>query len=87
MGHQLGELIYENPLPSVSDALPPYRIGLVKCGPMVSFSVRDLESFCWVDDGEAYGPQLGGGKIGLRQMAPLIGEYANLKVHRVREAG
>ena len=74
-----------DPLPSVADALPPYRVTLVKCGPEVSFSVRDLESFRWVDDGETYGPVLGGGKIGFRQMAPLIGEYANLRVHRVEK--
>jgi len=28
---------------------------------------------------------LGGGKIGLRQMAPLVGEYANLVVRRVNQ--
>jgi len=74
-----------DPLPSVADAMPPYRIALVKCGPEVSFSIRDLESFRWVDDGKTYGPVLGGGKIGFRQMAPLIGEYANLRVQRVEK--
>jgi hypothetical protein len=37
--------------------------------------VADLVSFRWQDD-----EPLSGGKIGLRQMAPMIGEYANLRV-------
>ena len=28
---------------------------------------------------------LGGGKVGFRQMAPLIAEYANLQVHTVEQ--
>ena len=72
-----------DPLPSVSDAMPPYPITLIKCGPEVAFFVRDLPVFQWMDDGSTYGPLLGGGKIGFRQMAPLIGEYANLKVRTV----
>jgi len=74
-----------DPLPSVSDALPPYAITLIKCGAEVAFYIRDLPIFRWVDDGSTYGPLLGGGKIGFRQMAPLIGEYANLKVYEVRK--
>ena len=34
------------------------------------------------DDGTRYGPLLGGGCIGLRQLAPMIGEYADLRVYR-----
>ena len=56
---------------------------LIKCGAEVVFYIRDLKIFHWVDDDQTYGPLLGGGKIGFRQMAPLIGEYANLKVHEV----
>lgn len=72
-----------DPLPSVDDAEPPYSITLIKCGAEVAFYIRDLPIFHWVDDGTSYGPVLGGGKIGFRQMAPLIGEYANLKVCKV----
>ena len=32
--------------------------------------------FKWVDDGQTYGKLSGGGKIGFRQMAPLVAEYA-----------
>jgi hypothetical protein len=72
-----------DPLPSVVDADPPYRIHVIKCAEHVVFSVNDLTIFDWVDDGETYGPRLDGGKIGFRQMAPLIGEYANLVVRKV----
>ncbi len=72
-----------DPIPSVEDARPPYHIHLAKCGPEVAFCINDLPIFHWVDDGATYGPLLDGGKIGFRQMAPLIGEYANLRVHTV----
>lgn len=75
-----------DPLPSISDAVPPYHLQLVKCGQHVIFSINDLEIFDWVDDGETYGSLLGGGKIGFRQMAPLIGEYANLVVSEAKQA-
>ena len=48
-------------------------------------SVNDLPVLRWVDDGESYGPLLAGGKIGFRQMAPLIAEYANLQIHTVEK--
>jgi len=72
-----------DPLPSVADADPPYRVQVMKCEDHVIFTINDLQIFDWIDDGETYGPRLGGGKIGFRQMAPLIGEYANLVVQRV----
>lgn len=76
-----------DPLPSVEDAQPPYHIQLIKCGPEVAFSINELRILHWADDGQTYGPLLGGGKIGFRQMAPLMAEYANLQVHAVEDAG
>jgi len=73
-----------DPIPSVVDADPPYHIDLVKCGARVSFSINDLPILNYVDDGVTHGPLLGGGKIGFRQMAPLIAEYANLQIRAVR---
>ena len=67
-----------DPIPSVEDAKPPYRICVVKCGSEVAFLINDLPIFTWIDDGKTYGPPLAGGKIGFRQMAPLVAEYANL---------
>jgi hypothetical protein len=72
-----------DPLPSVEDATPPYHMRLVNCGGRISFAINDLPIFEWHDDGVTYGPRLEGGKIGLRQMAPLVGEYANLAVQAV----
>jgi hypothetical protein len=74
-----------DPLPSVTDATPPYRCQLAKCGPEIAFAINDLQVLRWADDGETYGPFLGGGKIGFRQMAPLIAEYANLEVYGVEQ--
>ncbi len=69
-----------DPIPSVVDATPPYRIALVKAGPLVTFAINDLPILRFLDDGATYGPRLGGGRIGFRQMAPLVAEYANLVV-------
>lgn len=69
-----------DPIPSVLDAQAPYHIRINKYLGNIQFFINDLLIFDWHDDGEQYGPVLGGGKIGFRQMAPLIGEYANLKV-------
>jgi hypothetical protein len=76
-----------DPIPEVRFARGPYRIRVVKSGPLVQFGIgRDkgpLTLFTWRDDGESCGPILGGGRIGFRQMSPLIAEYANLTVRRV----
>ena len=73
-----------DPLPGVADAAPPYHLRVDHVGAEVRFSINDLPILRFVDDGARYGPLLGGGKIGFRQMAPLVGEYANLSVHRAR---
>ncbi len=73
-----------DPIPPVADAQSPYRITVVKCAAEIVFAVNDLPIFHFVDDGRRYGPLLAGGKIGFRQMAPLIAEYANLRVHPVK---
>ncbi len=64
-------------------AYEAYRIKIVKVGPDVDFYIKDVMSFCWHDDGETYGPVLTDGKIGFRQMAPLIAEYSNLTVRKI----
>ncbi|HEV7298942.1 MAG TPA: DUF1961 family protein [Tepidisphaeraceae bacterium] len=78
-----------DPLPGVPDAVGPYQVELIKAGPHVRFSIGQgdnppLVLFHWIDDGRAFGPTLTGGKIGFRQMTPMIAEYANLLVHEVR---
>lgn len=69
-----------DPIPPVSDATPPYRIKIVQFSGKITFCINDLQIFEWEDDGSTYGPVFRGGKIGFRQMAPFIGEYANIKV-------
>jgi hypothetical protein len=76
-----------DPIPTAGFVLKPYRIKVIKCGAHISFSIgygdELLTIFTWEDDGETYGPILGAGKIGFRQMTPLIAEYSDLVVRRV----
>ncbi|WP_269540852.1 DUF1961 family protein [Cerasicoccus fimbriatus] len=74
-----------DPIPGVPDQKESYRIWLIKSGAQVRFGVDALECFRWTDPGDAFGPVLGGGKIGFRQMTPLIAEYWDLKVHQLKE--
>jgi hypothetical protein len=72
-----------DPLPDAKYAAAPYRLEVVKAGGEFSFSINNLRLLHWNDDGRQYGPVLGGGKIGFRQMAGLVAEYADLRVARV----
>ena len=72
-----------DPIPNCEDAFESYHIKLVKKDGKIDFIINDLPVFSWQDDGKEYGPVLGGGKIGFRQMAPMIGEYSNLKVYSI----
>jgi hypothetical protein len=73
-----------DPLPSIPDMQDSYRISLLKSGSHVRFAIEDLECFRWQDHGGETGPVLSDGKIGFRQMTPLIAEYANLTVHSLK---
>ncbi|MEV1130028.1 DUF1961 family protein [Agromyces sp. NPDC049794] len=69
-----------DPLPPVVDACEAfYRVEVVKDVGHVEFSIDGLRLFTW-DDDEAGGPRIRGGRIGFRQMAPLIAAYRNLEV-------
>ncbi|MCC5828318.1 MAG: DUF1961 family protein [Phycisphaeraceae bacterium] len=70
-----------DPIPSVDDVSDFYRITVIRRGPRILLLIDDLPIFDWTDDGRTHGPVLGGGYIGFRQMAPMIGEYADLKVY------
>jgi len=63
----------------------PYRLSLLKKGREIRFAVNELEVLRFTDDGETWGPLLGGGRIGLRQLAPMIGEYVDWKVFEILE--
>lgn len=75
-----------DPLPSVEDARPPYHIEVIKYDEFVCFKIQGLTLFEYQDDG-LLGPVLKGGYIGFRQMAPLVAEYADLKVESLVKVG
>ncbi|WP_432876475.1 DUF1961 family protein [Kribbella sp. CA-245084] len=64
-----------DPIPGVPDADGPYRLKLAVHQGLITFAINDLVSFSWHDE-----DPLRGGKLGFRQMAPMIGEYANLRI-------
>lgn len=72
-----------DPIPDAADADAMYLLSLLKRGPEVRFAINGLEVLYFRDDGVSWGRLLGEGCIGLRQLAPMIGEYANLKVYKV----
>jgi hypothetical protein len=69
-----------DPLPAVLDADRDYRICLTWRERTVEFTIDDIPCLLWSDDGSVGGPARRGGAIGLRQMAPLIAEYSNLRI-------
>lgn len=72
-----------DPIPNAAEVENPFTMAVLKKDNETAFFINELEIFRFVDDGETYGPLLGGGKIGFRQLAPLVAEYANLKVYSV----
>lgn len=70
-----------DPLPPVVDAKNAfYRIEVLHDGGRVTFAIDDLTLFTWTDD-ESAGPRVRAGRIGFRQMSPLVAAYRNLEVH------
>lgn len=70
-----------DPIPDADECREMYRIAVEKKAGIVRFLVEEVEVFRYVDDGTTYGAHLSGGKIGFRQLAPMIAEYADLKVY------
>lgn len=70
-----------DPLPDTADMTEAYRMLVVKGGAAVTFAINGLPVLHWVDDGLSFGPLLGAGRLGFRQMAPLIAEYSDLVVY------
>ncbi len=69
-----------DPIPDADEAADFYHLSVLKRDALVTFSINGLEIFRYMDDGASCGPLLEDGKIGFRQLAPLIGEYRDLKV-------
>lgn len=70
-----------DPLPELADCMSPYRIKIVKFENSVQFYINDMNIYQFIDDGQTYGDLLRGGRIGFRQMSPMIAEYSNLCVY------
>ena len=69
------------PIAVSPDAEGWQRVQPVKDGPRVQFLVNGRVIIDWTDDDpDRYGPPLGGGKIGLRQMKPTVAGYRNFRV-------
>jgi hypothetical protein len=45
--------------------------------------INDLDVLSWTDDGSVGGPPYGGGRIGFRQMAPLVARYRDIRVEQL----
>lgn len=71
-----------DPLPPVVDTRGDfYQIEVLKEGNSVKFFINGLRLFEWVDEEDGMtGPLVEGGRIGFRQMAPLVARYRNLEV-------
>lgn len=69
-----------DPLPPVLEAGGDYRLELSWRSDRATFSVEGIQCLSWEDDGTIGGGPHRSGAIGLRQMAPLIAEYSNLKI-------
>lgn len=69
-----------DPLPPAIDARGAfYQVELVKDGDDVRFGIDGLPLFSWHDD-QSTGAPVGAGRIGFRQMSPLVARYRNLEV-------
>ena len=60
-----------------------HRVALLKTGGDIRLGVDGCCILDWHDAGDHYGPVLGNGKIGLRQMKPTVAEYRNLRVSQI----
>ena len=72
-----------DPLPPVADAAGAfYTIEVVKDKREVTFSINGLKVFEFYDD-KSTGPVIRDGRIGFRQMQPLVARYRNLQVWKL----
>lgn len=74
-----------DPIPTAKyRAEQPYHIKVVKDTDQVYFYVNDLEVFRFEDDGTTYGDYIKDGYVGFRQKVPLVAEYSNLKIYKIK---
>ena len=61
-----------------------HRVAAVKRGPDVELGVEGRRIIRFHDDGQTYGPVLGGGRIGLRQMQWMEARYRDFRVYSLK---
>lgn len=72
-----------DPIPNVTDAKGPYEMMIIKKNQHIILKINGLEILHYVDDGITYGAKLKEGRIGFRQLAPMIAEYSDFKVYKI----
>ena len=70
-----------DPIPDADECFTDYELTVIKKPDLVEFYVNNLLTFSFRDDGATYGNLLTDGRIGFRQLAPMIAEYSDLKVY------
>ncbi len=70
-----------DPIPDADECVSDYELTVIKKTNLVEFYVNNLLTFSFQDDGVTYGDLLTDGRIGFRQLAPMIAEYSDLKVY------
>lgn len=70
-----------DPIPAAADADRMYRLCIEKEGGKIRFLAEGMELLSFQDDGKTFGPHLGAGRIGFRQLAPMVGIYSNLEIY------
>lgn len=72
-----------DPIPDCGDVKDFYNMTVLKKHNLVEFFINNLKIFEFEDDGKTFGELLGGGKIGFRQLAPLVAEYSDFNVYQI----
>lgn len=73
-----------DPIPNVTDVMHSYQIRLTKNGAEIKFEIDDLPVLRYYD--KEHGQHLKAGKIGFRQMAPMVAKYKNLRITEILES-
>ncbi len=68
-----------DPLPNVADAQSPYRMCIRKNKNVIDFFINEMPVLHFEDKNTVWQE----GKIGFRQMSPMVAEYANFKIHEI----
>ncbi|KIL93081.1 hypothetical protein FAVG1_03057 [Fusarium avenaceum] len=73
-----------DPLPDVEDTQGAYyKVEVIHDKRDITFLINGLEIFSWEDVDRSTGPVVRGGRIGFRQMNPLVARYRNLEVWKL----